>query len=46
MQKPIKNIKNKKELNTLSSNYIQKILIKNENIKETLEEFAKDWQKL
>ena len=46
LQKPIKNIKNKKEINTLSSNYIQKILIENENIKETLEEFAKDWQKL
>ena len=46
LQEPIKNIKNKKELNTLSSNYIQKILIKNENIEETLDKFAKIWQKL
>ncbi|MCD7780846.1 MAG: ABC transporter substrate-binding protein, partial [Candidatus Gastranaerophilales bacterium] len=46
IQPPLKNIKNKKELNTLSSNYIQSILIENAPIKESLEEFAKDWEKL
>lgn len=46
LQKPIPNIKNKKELNTLSANYVQEILIKNKNIKETLDKFAKDWQNL
>ncbi len=46
LQPPLKNIKNKKELNTLSSNYIQSILIENAPIKESLEEFAKDWEKL
>lgn len=46
LQKPLKNIKNKKELNTLSSNYIQDMLINNVNIEKTLDNFAKDWQKL
>lgn len=46
LQKPLTNIKNKKELNTLSSNYIQEILINNANIDLTLKKFAKDWEKL
>ena len=46
IQKPIVNIKNKKELNNLSSNYLQQILINNSDIKETLDKFALDWQKL
>lgn len=46
LQTPLANIKNKKELNTLSSNYIQEILINNADIKTTLEKFAKDWEKL
>lgn len=46
IQPPIKNVKNKKELNTLSSNYIQQILINNEDIQKTLDEFAVNWQKL
>lgn len=46
LQPPLKNIKNKKELNTLSSNYIQEILINNADIKETLDKFACDWEKL
>lgn len=46
LQMPIQNIKNKKELNTLSSNYIQEILINNANIEETLNKFAQDWKKL
>lgn len=46
LQKPITNIKNKKELNTLSANYIQEILIRNKDIKETLDKFAQDWQNL
>lgn len=46
LQKPIPNIKNKKELNTLSSNYVQEILIKNKDIKETLDKFALDWENL
>ncbi len=40
------NTKNKKELNSLSSNYIQEILINNKNIKETLYKFSDDWRKL
>lgn len=39
-------IKKKKDLNTLSSNYIQKILINNEDIKNTLSEFAQEWENL
>ena len=46
IQKPITNVKNKKELNTLASNYIQEILIKNNDIKMTLDKFAQDWEKL
>ena len=46
LQEPLKNIKNKKELNTISANYIQEILINNANIEKTLEDFAQDWQKL
>ena len=46
IQSPIKNVKNKKELNTLSSNYIQQILINNDDIQKTLDEFAVNWQKL
>lgn len=46
LQKPIGNTKNKKELNTLSANYIQEILINNADIKETLDKFANDWRKL
>ena len=45
-QPPIKNIKNKKELNTISSNYVQEILINNKDIKTSLDEFSRDWQKL
>lgn len=46
LQKPMPNIKNKKELNTLSANYIQEILIRNKDIKETLDKFAQDWENL
>ena len=46
LQPPIKNIKNKKELNTMSANYIQEILINNADIKTTLNEFAQNWKKL
>lgn len=46
IQSPLKNIKNKKELNTLSSNYVQEILINNASIKETLDIFAQNWEKL
>lgn len=46
IQEPITNIKNKKELNTLSSNYVQQILINNADIRKTLDEFSQNWQKL
>ncbi len=46
LQKPASDIKNKKELNTLSSNCIQQILINNAPVKETLDKFAEDWKKL
>lgn len=46
IQPPMKNIKNKKELNTLSANYIQEILIRDKDIKTTLDKFSQDWQKL
>ncbi len=46
LQPPISNVKNKKELNTLSSNYIQEILIKNGSVKDTLDKFSEDWSKL
>ena len=38
--------KNKKELNDLSANYIQEILINNKDIEETLNRFSEDWAKL
>lgn len=38
--------KNKKELNTISSNYIQEILINNKDINTALNNFASDWEKL
>lgn len=40
------NTKNKKELNDLSANYIQEILINNKDIEETLNRFSEDWAKL
>lgn len=46
LQSPLLNIKNKKELNTISSNYIQEILINDADIEITLEKFANDWEKL
>ncbi len=46
LQPPITNIKNKKELNILSGNYIQQILINNSPINETLDKFSADWKKL
>ncbi len=46
LQPPLSDIKNKKELNTISSNYIQQILINNAPIKETLDKFSHDWEKL
>lgn len=46
LQKPIPNIKNKKELNTLSSNSIQEIIINNADTKKILDKFSLDWQEL
>ncbi len=46
LQAPLNNVKNKKELNTLSANYIQDILINNKDIKESLDNFSHDWKKL
>lgn len=46
LQSPLQNIKNKKELNNLSSNYIQQILIKNIPIENALNKFSDDWKKL
>lgn len=46
LQQQPKNIKNKKELNTLSANAIQEILINNADIKDTLDKFAQDWNNL
>ena len=46
VQQTIITTKNKKELNTLSANYIQEILIKKNDIKTTLDKFAEDWKKL
>ncbi len=46
MQPPLKNTKNKKNLNILSSNVIQEILINNKDIKTTLDTFRKEWEKL
>lgn len=46
LQKPISNVKNKKELNTLTANYIQEILINNKDIKYSLDKLSADWKKL
>lgn len=46
MQPPLRNIKNKKDLNILSSNVIQEILINNKDIKETLDTFSEKWKKI
>lgn len=46
LQPQIKNVKNKKELNTISSNCIQEILINNTNIKNSLQKFSSEWNKL
>ncbi len=46
LQPPLKNIKNKKELNTMSANYLQDILINNADIEKTLNEFSENWEKL
>ena len=46
MQMPLENIKNKKDLNILSSQAIQEILINNKDIKETLNKFKEEWEKL
>ena len=46
VQQTIITTKNKKELNTLSANYIQEILIKKNEIKTTRDKFAEDWKKL
>ena len=46
LQKPISNVKNKKELNTLTANYIQEILINNKDIKYSLDKLSEDWKKL
>lgn len=46
IQTPILNTQKKKELNTLSANYIQEILINNKDIKYSLDKFSEDWQKL
>ena len=46
IQPSISNTNKKKDLNTLSANYIQEILINNKNIKYSLDKFSEDWQKL
>ncbi len=46
IQPPLSAVKNKKDLNTLSSSYVQEILINNAPIKDTLDKFSKDWSKL
>ncbi len=46
LQPPVKNVKNKKDLNVLSSDCIQNILLNNSDIKSTLDNFSQDWQKL
>ncbi len=45
LQPPL-SFKNKKELNTLSANYIQQILINNRSITPALDDLKKDWEKL
>lgn len=46
LQSPLSGIKNKKELNTISANYIQQILINNKSVNNALNEFKADWEKL
>ena len=46
LQSPLLTVKSKKDLNILSSNCIQEILINNKNIAQTLNKFAQDWEKL
>ena len=46
MQTPLKNSKNKKDLNIISAHAIQEILINNKDIKETLDSFSEEWKKL
>ncbi len=46
LQPPLSEVQNKKDLNTLSSNYIQEILINNSDIRETLKRFSDDWKNL
>lgn len=46
LQLPSTNQKNKKELNNLSANCIQEILINNKDAKEVLDKFSSDWSKL
>ena len=46
LQPPLLNVKNKKDLNILSSNCIQEILINNKDIEQILNKFAQDWEKL
>ncbi len=46
MQPPLKNMKRKKDLNVLSSQIIQEILINKAEIKNTLNYFKKEWKKL
>lgn len=46
LQPPLPYFENRKELNNLSSNYIQEILINNSDIEETLKNFSQDWKNL
>ncbi len=46
LQPPLPDVNNKKELNTISANHIQNILINNAPIKKTLDNFSLEWQKL
>lgn len=46
LQTPLLTVKNKKDLNILSSNCIQEILINNKDIALVLNKFAQDWEKL
>ncbi len=46
LQPPLINIKNKKDLNILSSQFLQEILLNNADINDTLNEFSKSWSNL
>ena len=46
MQMPLKNTRNKKDLNLLSIQAVQEILINNKDIQETLDNFKNEWIKL